>query len=151
MSKEFTLRPMTAEDCERVVYIDEQCIQNPWSKQDFEDLFRYMDNHYLVAECEGKLVGFVGLIQFIDSADITHIAVLPEYQKNRIGNALMQGILVVARKLGIKTIHLEVRNSNLYAKHMYESLGFETINIRKNYYTNPCEDAIVMMKNITEE
>lgn len=109
MSKEFKLRPMIAEDCEQVVYIDEQCIQNPWSRQDFEDLFRYMDNHYIVAECEGKLVGFVGLIQFVDSADITHIAVLPEYRKNRIGSALMQGIFVMGRNLGIKTIHLEVR------------------------------------------
>ena len=151
MSKKFSIRQMVAEDCEQVVYIDEQCIRNSWSMKDFEDLFHYMDNHYLVAECEGKLVGFVGLIQFVDSADITHIAVLPEYQSNRIGSALMQGIFVMARKLNIKTIHLEVRTSNTHARHMYESLGFEKINIRKNYYTNPCEDAIVMIKKILEE
>lgn len=151
MSKEFTIRPMIAEDCEQVVYIDEQCILNPWSRKDFEDLFQYMENHYLVAECEGKLVGFAGMIQFIDSADITHIAVLPEYQKNRIGSALMQGMFLMGRKHGIQTIHLEVRVSNAHARHLYESLGFENINIRKNYYTNPCEDAIVMVKRISEE
>lgn len=151
MSKEFSIRPMVEEDCEQVVYIDEQCINNPWSKQDFEDLFQYMENHYLVAECEGKIVGFVGLIQFFESADITHIAVLPEYQGNRIGSALMKGLFVVAEKNEIETIHLEVRDSNTRARHMYEALGFESVHIRENYYINPCEDAIVMVKTISAQ
>lgn len=57
----------------------------------------------------------------------------------------------MGRNLGIKTIHLEVRCSNTNARHMYESLGFEEVNVRKHYYTNPCEDAIVMVKTIAEE
>lgn len=151
MSRTFTIRQMQPRDCGRVAYIDEQCIRNAWSKEDFDSLFQYMENHYLVAECEHQIVGFVGLIQFVDSGDITHIAVLPEYRGNRIATALMKGMFLLAQKNGIESIHLEVRQSNQIAQKLYEQLGFERIHVRRQYYTNPVEDAVIMIRNLSEE
>ena len=110
-----------------------------------------MENHYLVAECEHQIVGFAGLIQFVDSGDITHIAVLPEYRGNRIATALMKGMFLLAQKNGIESIHLEVRQSNQIAQKLYEQLGFERIHVRRRYYTNPVEDAVIMIRNLNKE
>ncbi len=146
MEAQYAIRKMETRDCARVAYIDAQCINNPWSQESFEDLFRYLENYYLVAECNQQIVGFVGLIQFVDDGDITHIAVLPQYRKIGIAYALMQEIFTIAKQHMLKAIHLEVRLSNKAAINLYEKLGFELQLVRPNYYTNPPEDAQVMVK-----
>lgn len=141
---QITIRKMVPEDCDDIAYIDGKCIQNPWSKEDFEDLFRYLENYYWVAETEGVIVGFVGIIQFVDAADITRVAVLENYRGRHIASMLMDECKAFSKSIGIKEIHLEVRVSNLIAQKLYEKCGFETIATRKLYYTNPIEDAYVM-------
>ncbi|MCR4716998.1 MAG: ribosomal protein S18-alanine N-acetyltransferase [Lachnospiraceae bacterium] len=146
MGKIAIIRPLAPEDVETIADIDSKCISNPWSKKDFEDFFKYMDNHYLVAECDGKMVGFVGFMKYVDEGDITRIAVLPEYRKNHIAEALMDKLFALVSANGVKTIRLEVRESNEAAKGLYNKLGFKEDGVRKNYYSSPVEDGIVMSK-----
>ncbi|MDD5948376.1 MAG: ribosomal protein S18-alanine N-acetyltransferase [Lachnospiraceae bacterium] len=148
MQKPCNIRSMTPSDCPRVAQIDSLCISNPWSEEDFRDAFRYPENHYLVAEWDGEIAGFVGLIQFVDDGDITHIAVLPPYRKKQIATELLETLFCLAREQGMIAIHLEVRQQNKAAQNLYEKMGFETLAVRKNYYTNPREDAIVMVKHL---
>lgn len=148
MEKRFTIRQMRPEDCEQVAYIDSLCIHNPWSQKDFLELFQYSENHYLVAEYNQRIIGFVGLIQFVDDGDITHIAVLEEYRGMRVATALMKWLFQLAVEMDMIAIHLEVRQHNEIAKQFYYKLGFEELAIRRNYYTNPVEDAIVMVKHL---
>lgn len=148
MGKIATIRPLAPDDVEAIADIDAKCIKNPWSKKDFEDFFKYMDNHYLVAECDGMMVGFVGFMKYVDEGDITRIAVLPEYRKNHIAEALMDKLFALVEACGVKTIRLEVRESNVAARGLYDKLGFITDGVRKGYYTNPIEDGIVMSKTL---
>ena len=99
--------------------------------------------------CENeKTVGYIGLISAADEADITNVSVLKSERKHGIGNALVVKAVEEALKLGVKKIFLEVRKSNEAAVSLYKKNGFEQVGIRKDYYHNPTEDALLMLKNI---
>ncbi|MBO5239781.1 MAG: ribosomal protein S18-alanine N-acetyltransferase [Lachnospiraceae bacterium] len=142
------IRPMAIEDCEAVHEIDRACFTDAWSLTMFEDLFYYPTNFYFVAEEreEGALCGFGGIIASIDTADIMNIGVLPEYRRRGVGQQLLEALIIQAETCGCEQMMLEVRKSNTPAIQLYESNGFHPIAIRKNYYSNPIEDGIIMQR-----
>lgn len=151
MQEQIIIRPMTLEDIDGVLEIEHASFPTPWSREAF---FNEVEkNHfatYLVVEHQDRLIGYCGLWVIIDEAHITNIAVLPEYRGNKIGELLLRQVMHLSRALGAKSITLEVRISNNRAKRLYEKLGFQEGGIRKNYYTDNNEDAMVMWVNLNE-
>ncbi|WP_408631632.1 ribosomal protein S18-alanine N-acetyltransferase [Metabacillus kandeliae] len=149
MEKNVTIRMMTAEDIEAVHHVELQSFSVPWTKESFyNEVVHNMFATYLVAEIEGEIVGYCGLWVIIDEAQITNIAVLPEYRGNSIGEHLLRKASRIAKKRGAVKLSLEVRVSNYAAQGLYRKLGFEPGGVRKNYYTDNLEDALVMWVSI---
>lgn len=103
-------------------------------------------NHYFCAVGEGDvLLGYGGISLVADEAEIITVAVSPAYRRQGIARALMEHMLRLAEEARA-SVFLEVRASNTPARELYLSLGFAETGIRKNYYTSPREDAVLMMR-----
>lgn len=150
VEKDVTIRLMTIEDIDAVHFVELQSFNVPWTKESFyNEVVHNMFATYLVAEIDGQIVGYCGLWVIIDEAQITNIAVLPAYRGNKIGEHLLRRARSIAKKRGALKLSLEVRVSNHVAQGLYKKLGFESGGIRKNYYTDNLEDALVMWVGIS--
>ncbi len=143
------IRFMTVEDLEAVMNIENQSFSIPWSRDAFLNEIEH--NHlstYLVAEDEEQVVGYCGVWLVVDEAHITNVAVLPDYRGRGLGEGLMRKIMGISSEFGARTMTLEVRVSNAAAQHVYRKLGFQDGGIRKRYYSDNQEDALVMWVNL---
>ena len=116
-----------------------------WNYNVFKTELENKTSKYLVAKINNMVVGFAGIIPIIDEADISNIVVHKDFRNQHIGSYLLEALLSLAISLNIKTINLEVRESNVPAIKLYESFGFEVCGLRKKYYNNS-ENAILMKK-----
>ncbi|MDN4494995.1 ribosomal protein S18-alanine N-acetyltransferase [Ureibacillus aquaedulcis] len=145
-------RKMTPEDVEAVHQIELASFPTPWTLDSFhyemrENNFAY----YIVAENdEGRIIGFCGMWLVIDSAQITNVAVHEAARGLGIGEGLMKEAMRIARTRDVDVMSLEVRVSNFVAQNLYRKLGFQDGGIRKGYYTDNQEDALVMWVNLNE-
>ncbi len=144
-----TVRKMELFDIDDVEQVEIACFSTPWSKKSLEEALQYDTHQFLVAEVDGKVVGYMGLIKMFTEADVTNIAVLPDIRRRGIATALLEETLKLARKSGVEVVFLEVRQSNTCAIHLYEKYQFKAISIRKNYYQNPTEHAVVMSADLS--
>ena len=103
-------------------------------------------NRFFAAISDGQLVGFGGYSIAADQADVIDVAVAPAYRRRGIARTLMQTTLSDAAERGASQIFLEVRASNVPAAALYTALGFTACGVRKNYYKNPREDAVLMTR-----
>lgn len=144
-----TFRLMTEDDIDEVLVLERRSFTLPWSREAFyNELNHNQYALYIVLEDEGKIVGYCGAWIVIDEAHITNIAILPEYRGRRLGEALLRKMMDIAIERGAKVMTLEVRVSNIIAQSLYEKLGFQKGGIRKRYYTDNGEDALVMWVNL---
>lgn len=121
----------------------------PWSYESLsQDVCEHEIAVYVVGIYNDKVISYAGLWHVMEESHITNIAVREEFRRMGIGGKMMDILSDVARKLGVKTITLEVRESNKNAIAMYEKAGFEVMGRRKKYYTDNYEDALVMNKTI---
>ncbi|MBO9131416.1 ribosomal protein S18-alanine N-acetyltransferase [Bacillus sp. 165] len=142
-------RQMTEEDIEQIVKIEQASFAIPWTYEAFErELIVNEFACYTVMEENGQIIGYCGLWIILDESHITNIAVLPEYRGRKLGEMLLQKVMEKAINLGAKTMTLEVRVSNEPAKKLYRKMGFQDGGIRKKYYTDNGEDALVMWVNL---
>ena len=123
----------------------ESDFDNFWNYNVFKSELENGISKYLVAKIDNKIVGFAGLIPIIDEADISNIVVHKDFRNQKIGSFLIEAIINLALSLNLKTINLEVRESNLSAIKLYEKYDFEICGLRKKYYNNS-ENAILMQK-----
>ena len=140
---------MTVDDLDAVMEIEDQSFSIPWSRDAFLNEIEH--NHlstYLVAEDGNMLAGYCGVWLVVDEAHITNVAVLPDYRGRGLGEALMRKIMSIAIEFGARVMTLEVRVSNTPAQHLYRKLGFQDGGIRKRYYSDNQEDALVMWVNL---
>jgi len=150
MNNTITFRKMTVEDLDDVIEVEVNSFATPWSREAFyNELTKNQFAHYLVAEVDEKVVGYCGVWIIVDEAHITNIALLPDYRGMKLGEALMGRIIEIARELGAIRITLEVRVSNERAQNLYRKFGFEEGALRKQYYTDNMEDALVMWVNLS--
>src|SRR5699024_7530304 len=104
--------------------------------------------YYFVLTYEQKTVGYGGLWIIVNDAQITNIALLPEYRGKQLGEKLLHYLLQYAKSVGVERLSLEVRTSNIVAQRLYRKMGFVPGGIHKNYYTDNQEDAIIMWVNL---
>jgi len=126
-----------------VARIERECFSEPWSEKSLEMLTGGTGVGF-VAEADGRAVAYGGMICVLDEGQITNIATLGEYRNRGYARSVLDALADHARKRGISCIHLEVRASNAAALHLYESVGFECIGVRRMFYSKPAEDAILM-------
>ncbi len=140
------LREMLVEDLDKVMEIEEDLFAVPWTKEGYFTFLTRKDAMFLVVEEKGEILGYCGLLMVLDEGDVTNVAVRRDRQREGIGNFLMESMLRLAYEQGIRTVHLEVRVGNSVAVRLYERLGFVKDGIRKGYYTDPVEDAVLMTR-----
>ena len=139
------LVPMRRRHVRQVMRIEALVYPRPWSSALFlQEIARRNDRVYLVARLDGEVIGYAGLMTSGLEAHITTIAVDPEHQRSGIGMRLMVALMDAAIEHGGRTVTLEVRKSNHGAQAMYQRFGFQPVGIRRGYYVETGEDAIVM-------
>lgn len=140
----YEIVPVCAEDAKGLAELDKAVFSVPWSEKAFSDECKNNIAVYYAAKHNGKIVGYAGFWHVADEGDITNIAVHPEHRRQKIASRLIEELIKEAKKRSLALLTLEVRCSNVPAIALYEGYGFEIIGKRKNYYTNPTEDAHIM-------
>ena len=138
------VRPMTGQDIEQVADLEQVC----FSESGSENLIRMgldsrLDTYFVYVD-HGYIMGYAVLRILADEGEIQRIGVYPDYRRQGIARKLMDTMVTFARARGVRAIALEVRESNLGARNLYDSYGFRPEAVRKGYYHNPAEDAIIM-------
>ena len=122
------------------------CFFDPWSRAMLEPELSNPLSLWLVAVCDGQVVGYVGSQSVLDGADMMNIAVHPQYRKQGIAQRLILELISLLQDRGVKSLALEVRSSNKPAICLYQKLGFVQVGCRRGYYRNPKEDAFILRK-----
>lgn len=140
------IRFMRLKDVDQVAEIEQATFARPWSRESFRsEVTRNAVARYLVAEEDGRILGYAGAWIILDESHITNIAVREEARGRGIGKKLTAELLQVLSNLGASYATLEVRVSNLRAQNLYKSLGFVSVGKRKRYYEDNNEDAFLMV------
>lgn len=138
------IRRMTLDDVDGVHAIEAATFARPWSKLDFvKEMTANACARYLVAEKDGAVIGYAGAWIVLDEAHVTNVAVAENCRGRGVGRLLTAGLMQYAANLGVVYATLEVRKSNETAKRLYQSLGFEYVGVRKRYYEDNGEDALL--------
>ncbi len=142
------IRPASFDDISSIVEIENKTNQMPWSKAQF--LSSMEVGHYsVVMHKDSDILGFAIYSPIIPESHLLNIAIDPAYQGKGLGDKLLQQIILQNRTIGVKTISLEVRVSNLPAINLYEKRGFHKDAVRPDYYSgSPKEDALLMSLKI---
>jgi ribosomal-protein-alanine N-acetyltransferase len=149
MDSVIQFRLMILEDIDQILVIENASFTTPWTKEAFyNEVIHNQFAHYIVVEDRDKVVGYSGQWNVVDEAHITNVALLPEYRGKKLGEALMKQTMEFAKCLGAIKMTLEVRVTNYVAQSLYRKLGFQPGAIRKQYYTDNLEDALVMWVNL---
>ena len=139
------VQPMRRRHLRSVLRIEQQVYPRPWSSSLFmSELALQATRAYFVARVGRDLVGYAGLMMTLDEAHVTTIAVDPKRHRNKIGTRLLLVLVREALARGATAITLEVRMSNVGAQDLYRRFGFAPVGVRKNYYQEVNEDALVM-------
>ena len=141
-----TIRQADRNDVEAIYSIEKLCFPDPWSREAL--IYELEENpraFYIVAELDEKVVGYAGMWWVVDEGHITNVAVMPGYRN--IGQGIIDVLIEFTSEKGIRHHTLEVRRSNEAAIRLYEKSGFRTEGIRKGYYLNNGEDALIMWRH----
>lgn len=140
-----TFRPMTAEDVDAVLLIERSAYPYPWTRGNFMDCLSSGYSCWVV-EADGVMVGYSILMAGADEGHVLNCCIAPDWQGRGLGRQIMQRLIAGAPAYGVECLFLEVRPSNGKAISLYESLGFETVGLRRHYYPagQGREDALVM-------
>lgn len=142
------IRQADVSDVDDIYEIEKLCFPDPWSRDAL--VYEMTENpraFYVVAELEEKVVGYAGLWWIGDEGHITNVAVKPGYRHRHIGQGIISVMVDFTTKEGMMHHTLEVRKSNEAAINLYKKFGFEVEGVRKEYYANNKEDAVIMWRH----
>jgi ribosomal-protein-alanine N-acetyltransferase len=128
-----------------VAELEKMCFSQPWSKSSLELLTKEGIGVGMVCSKDGKVCAYGGMIVAVDEGQITNIATHPDYRRQGYGRAIVEALVKHARMNGLDSISLEVRESNRAAIDLYTKLGFKVEGKRKDFYTKPTENALIMI------
>ena len=138
---------MTEKHVAQVAELEKICFGiAAWSEKSIASELNNALSLWIVAVEDEKVLGYVGSQTVMGETDMMNIAVHPDHRRQKIAVGLIVGLIGALQKRGSHCLTLEVRQSNEPAKALYSSLGFEQIGLRKNYYRNPRENAIILRK-----
>lgn len=146
MSRNVIFRSMREEDAAAAAALEAACSREAWSERAFASAACDPNALYLVAEEDGGIVGCCGIWQSFEDGDICNVAVKESCRRRGIGESMLLELMRCAVRNGIRNFTLEVRSGNRAAVALYEKLGFIKEGIRKGFYSNPAEDALIMWK-----
>lgn len=132
------------EYCEQLAYLEGLCFSDPWSASYLSDVLNNPSSYFFGMIEGDTILAYCGVYIIEDECEVINLAVHPDKRRLGRGRMLMSFVHEQAKKLGVSVIYLECRKSNSAALNLYKSLGYEQISIRRNYYKNPSEDAILM-------
>lgn len=130
----------------QVAELEKMCFSDPWSENSVASELNNPLSLWLVAEENQTVCGYVGSQTVLDETDMMNIAVHPECRRRGIAAALIVELVHQLRERGSHILRLEVRESNAPAIALYEAMGFTRLGLRKNYYRNPKENALILGK-----
>lgn len=139
---------MTADHVPQVAELEKLCFSDPWSEKSVASELENKLALWLVALDGDSVAGYIGSQTVIDETDMMNVAVHPDYRRHGIAEALVGALVDALKKRGSRCLTLEVRASNDPAKKLYEKIGFIQVGLRKNYYRNPREDALILRKEL---
>lgn len=146
--KELVIRPAEPKDVDDIAEMETICFAHPWSRDSImQEITSNEMAHYIVAVMDGRVIGYVGVWQILDEGHITNVAVRPEYRGNHIGSTLIGVMIELGNRIGMVRFTLEVRSSNEPAKALYRNFGFKEAGLRKGYYEDNGEDAVIMWRD----
>lgn len=144
--QDYLIRKMTEQDLDEVMKIEKESFSLPWSRESYLGELKNSFANYIVCDCAGDIAGYAGIWVVFEEAHITNVAVGKFFRAKGIGLALMVQAERIARAKKATRILLEVRPSNEAALHLYQNLNYIQTALRKAYYSDNGEDAIVMTK-----
>jgi ribosomal-protein-alanine N-acetyltransferase len=146
------VRPMVYDDLKAVLEIENASFPTPWSLQSF--IAELKDNEYaryFCLELDFQVIGYMGLWFILDEGHITNIAIAPGYRGQHWGEFLIRSVMEKMETQGMERMTLEVRVSNYPAQSLYKRLGFAAAGVRKGYYADTQEDALIMWVELGKE
>lgn len=130
----------------QIAELEKLCFNDPWSENSIASELDNRLSCWLVAIADDKVVGYVGSQTVLGETDMMNIAIHPDYRKQGIATELISALIEALNERGSHSLMLEVRASNEPAKSLYLKMGFDVVGVRKNYYRNPREDALILRK-----
>ena len=141
-----TITIMTALLVSQVAELEKLCFSDPWSEKSVASELENKLAYWLVAVEDDRVAGYVGSQTVCGETDMMNIAVHPDFRRRGIAESLVNALVEDLQKQESHSLTLEVRASNEAAQKLYEKLGFAQVGLRKNYYRNPREDALILRK-----
>lgn len=147
---ELTIRKARTDDVDDVAAIERRAFSDPWSANSFRALFGNPLVHFVVAEdrSTARLVGYMVMWFVVDESEIANLAVAEDARRAGVGARLLDHALAAATERRSAVVFLEVRESNVAARALYASRGFEIAGRRTKYYRKPVEDALVLRRGL---
>lgn len=133
-------------DAPEIARAEAQIFPDPWSERDISDTITHEGSMCFTAIKDGRVVAYVLGRIIPPEGEIYRVAVLPEHRQRGIGYRLLDYAIKTSRGSGLETVFLEVRSKNLPALSLYRAYGFERVGLRRGYYKNPDDDAVIMLK-----
>jgi ribosomal-protein-alanine N-acetyltransferase len=146
--EEYCLEPMREGHLDRVVDIERLCFSHPWPRESFLADLGSGDACCMIARRESSVAGYTISWFVLDELHVLNLAVHPRYRRKGVGQTLLRYLLTGARGRGCRRATLELRASNTAARRLYEKHGFRPVAIRRNYYRQPEEDAVLMLLDL---
>ena len=143
------IRRLEEKDIPSVALIERLCFDEPWSENSLKLLLEEK-NAGFVFEIDGVVAAYGGIVTVLDEGQITNIATHPDYRRRGFAKLIMDAIDNFSSKNGIVYLSLEVREKNMAARSLYNSCGWSEAGVRKNFYSKPLDNAIVMIKDFTK-
>jgi len=159
-SKSLHIRRATSADLQAMLRIEQASFSDPWTEDSLATALSLERMHVLVAEADAELDrqravdGAAGLLGYVvalvvgPDAEIADLAVAPDARRRGVGRALLERALAELAAAGVRTLYLEVRESNRAARTLYDAHGFGSVGRRRGYYRQPLEDALVLRREI---
>ena len=145
------IRRALPEDAAAIYGIENEISRHPWTEDQIREEIEFCQAYTCVAETGGRIVGFATMQNAAEFAHINELGVLASQRRRGLGRRIMEDLIREAEERGCDTVSLEVRRSNAPALALYRSFGFRQEGVRRDFYRDPQEDALVLVKKLKEE
>jgi ribosomal-protein-alanine N-acetyltransferase len=139
---------MTSQHVAQVAALEKLCFADPWSENSVAAELEHDYSLWVVALEDDTVVGYVGAHISFEEADMMNVAVHPDHRRKGIAESVIDALIAQLKERGCAGLSLEVRASNIPAITLYEKMGFTQVGLRRNYYRNPKEDALILRKTL---